>query len=488
MAGALVGSFVMHILTSAFLLGSVPLVIYLVSTYCSEFFYGYYTMPTIISNIMYYWNPIISYICYGELLGGYVAIAYVVGALVLIALARLAYGKAALEHVGDSTLYPIVEDILTYFVAFVSMTLFGNFLYAFFEGKVSLYLGMLIGILLAFVVAKLIMQRTIKIFNRRFLTSLVIYIVFAAAFSAITVCDVLGYDSTVPSASQVQSVNGKNLIYNQPYADYSTYIDTYTLVVDLDDEFKTRELTSEDSIEHVLALHQYIVDNELYLYTSYNVGEQVDTGHGTFDVQGTAYIKFAYTLNNGSTMYRYFLIALDDTAIAMINDLISCDEYCETIGIVNILKAADLSSLSIDLWFDMIMEGYEYYYFDTHITLTDQEKIEEFVAAYEQDLYNYVYTGDYYKDLNGILANHLDSDSVYGCCGIDVVAQVLSGKNSVDESIICDFPVPVSGKNVIALLVEIYEELREEAEATGNSATASEYENAARILNLLLED
>ena len=105
LAGSLAGNGTMHVLLSGVFFIIIPLILWLSLMYCENFLYGFSQMPEWISQLMNDANPILYLLFNTEGTTVSMNFGYLFSAILMILLARFAYGRAPLERVGDSMFY-----------------------------------------------------------------------------------------------------------------------------------------------------------------------------------------------------------------------------------------------------------------------------------------------------------------------------------------------------------------------------------------------
>ena len=194
LAGTLTGTTVMNILAAAVLSVIFPLIVRIAETYCDIFIAGFYEMPDWLQCIADNYNPLMNLVLrYRADASGTVFIVYFAAGVVLAVLARLIYKTRKLELIGTSTLSHIFEELVTYLVVFIGMSAFGLMMWTFTSSRAVILLGMAVGMLVTFFVVKVIVNRSVRIFNRELLRSFGLYLVIAVVFVALTVFDVAGF-------------------------------------------------------------------------------------------------------------------------------------------------------------------------------------------------------------------------------------------------------------------------------------------------------
>lgn len=321
LAGALTGNSVMQLLVSGLFFSIVPIALWLTAVYCESFLYGFTAMPESLVNVMTQSNPTFATIFLGISQNPKKnLIIYFILGIFTILLAHYGVKHARLEKSGDSMYYRVVEELITWLVVFIGMCVFGIFFSGMWETFPMLLAGVVIGTLVTFFITKIVINKSIDIFNRSNLKSLVCFTLLAMVFLGLTVFDVAGYARKVPDKEDVVRISS-DIIYGYDDVNYN-----FDGTINLD-------FTSEDTIEKVLALHEYIVAEELYksiprLGTGEMItSETVINNHGIPTVSGNEYLRFTYLLSNGHTMERTFDVPLTEEVASLIHEIVTSEEY-----------------------------------------------------------------------------------------------------------------------------------------------------------------
>ena len=407
-AGVLVGTSVMHVLLCGIFFGILPLVLWLTILYCENFLIGFWNMPDWMERFLFDTNPILWQIAEGGewFEAGRIA-AYLAVGLAFTALAALLYNRAKLEHVGDSMIFRAAEEIITWLVVFVGMTVFGLFFYSVLDEKIMALIGMVFGTLLAFIIVKIVLNRTIKIINRQNLLSLGAFALILAVFAGGTMYDLTGFTRRVPEASKVASVQRVDFSYGNSFQFWYDYIEDDLLL-------EQETLTSPEAIEKVIALHQYIVDNELYNYDYTSGGAVVYDSTGEEVYRGNSYVTLRYTLNNGREMTRRFDFRMNQEIADLMNAVTTDREYLDDGALVDIFTPENISYIELSVY----DYSFEYDYKDGKLTdveldeayrnaqanlvFREEEEIAALLEAIEKDHYSstYTWTASSYMDYN----------------------------------------------------------------------------------------
>lgn len=355
LAGSLTGTAIMNILSAGVLTVIFPMLVYILDSYCDIFIPGYYQMPEWLKNISDNFNPAMNLLFrYREdgASDAVFAVYFIVGILLSL-WARRIYRTRKLEQIGNSTLSKAFEELMTYLVVFIGMSAFGMMMWTFTESKAIIILGMIFGTLITFFVVKIIVNRSVRIFSKDFVRSLAIYCVIAIIFTALTVFDITGFTKRVPDLDEVESVSMNNIVFS--YGTYQVYG-----VSEADSQSDTRAFTSQESLETVIQLHQYIVDEKLYDGYSKECAE-------IYDVEGqpvetcNEYVHLKYKLKNGRYVEREYDVAMNQHVAQMLDKLLTSDEYKEKNSIFSYINIEDVSYIQLT---GLTTEYYDYYISD----------------------------------------------------------------------------------------------------------------------------
>lgn len=396
-AGTLTGTAVMNLLAAGVLTIIFPVLVSIAEAYCNIFISGYYKMPECVTYIAENYNPMLNMLFrYGEEETGRTivfAVYFAVGVL-LSAWGRRIYKTRKLERVGSSTLSKTFEELMTYLVVFVGMSSFGLMMWTFSDSRLMIIVGMIIGTLLTLSIVKIIVNRSMRIFGRDCLRSLAVYSAIAVVFVALTVFDITGFSKRVPEASDVKSVEMEDFA-----SFYDNFIDSgFTEESNVNSKM---QFTSPESIDKIVELHNYIVDNKLY------AGES-ETGAEVYDLDGTPvsigseYIHIKYKLENGNSLERYYSVNMDQKVAQLLDDILTGEEYMEKSKLSSYINMENISYVQITSTAEYYDDPYEesersYYsygdYYEEHeisnanIAVIENPKlIKKVFSAWDKDM------------------------------------------------------------------------------------------------------
>lgn len=486
LAGSLVGTSVMQILLSGVMFGIVPLVLWITYAYCDTFLIGYAGMSDTFEAIMLNSNPILSLLTQGYN-DGFTLLSelkYLLAGVVMLLLARIAYAKAKLERVGDSMIFRITEEIITYLIVFVGMAAFGFVFYhmgADGESSRKLMLsGFAVGTLVTFIAVKIIIAKSIKIFNRANIISLCIFIVIGSIFVACTVFDATGYTKRVPDIDEVEAVSLSNSTFSSVNQDYY-YVDNSLLK----ENRSSVDASEPEVIKAMLSLHSHAVEDMLYDNTNtvYIREYYSDDSYLNSDLEPSENIRFIYKLKNGRTFQRNFTIRVDKSCEELISKLVSSKSMKSYFTLSDNLELSrfDNASIQLNLLADKYPEKY-YEMYGEEITYSDESlvvktlskaQVEGLFKAHDEDVIEHDYY--YYQTDKEIFASSdlfiylkqtadgKSSDENAGSSNIIVrdngktyaAAKRSYDENSELETASISFNISATDKNTLAYLRDI---------------------------------
>lgn len=382
LAGALVGTGIMQVLLSGVFFGACPMILFIAQGYCQEFLRGYSGMSQTAENLMIGANPAVQIISnFGEMLSLKLCLIYLAAGVLALVLARLAYGKAKLEKVGDSMMFRTLEELITWLISFVGATACGMiFYYLLSETLPTLLLGVFVGLLATYFVVKIIIAKSVKVFTKRNLISFGIAALICLLFLAVTVFDLTGYHKRVPAESRIAGVYAADLSPDGNYA----YLGLPAAL-----RAENQLITDPVVIEKVRKLHKICVElskNEMQLSALRRSGilkpEAFPDGKipeiyknstdnaGNLIADSMSYItcRFHYQLQNGKSFKRSFTCFLTDEAAELITELQAMPVYQDTLTLGDKLKALDVLSISANV---------ERYYIDDDTVDTEDPTVGE---------------------------------------------------------------------------------------------------------------
>lgn len=277
-----------------------------------------------------------------------------VAALILIA-GYFVYSKRKLENAGDSYVFPIVKTIIGFLITFFASSLVGLLCYSVY-GTGSGYVAFAISAVIGFIVAKMIITKSPKIFDLHNLKELVITAAIIGAIVSVFSLDLFGYEKNIPNLSAVENL------------DFNCYYFNFARCGRSDIVFENTE-----SIKAAEDFHQYIIDNK-------NECRKGDTHYS---------VDFTYIYKNGKTMRREYSVSYDILRKYDKKELLDSAEYNEGAQILLELDTEKINNINL-----------EHELSNWTLNLTKAEK-DELIKCISNDIKN--------RNIDGIsLNNHYD--------------------------------------------------------------------------------
>jgi ABC-2 type transport system permease protein len=258
LAGIVTGSAGMHVVVCAMLNALPPGLLAIALIYCDEFLFGF---GTGLSQIEFATklSPLLLMPASEGLPGAAAAAAFIVASVLLIALSSFLYSRRPLERAGHSLCFRFMEAIICCFAALLGMTAMGWYFYAAAgEGRGYMYLGMCVGGLIAFAVARIVVKRTPRVLDRESLAQLAACGLGAVLLVGGLNFDVFGYGSRVPEPGRVESA-----AFNADFLDI--YQHRLDVSASFDDEATLRD---PGNIEAMTAFHRRVAGDRGALESS----------------------------------------------------------------------------------------------------------------------------------------------------------------------------------------------------------------------------
>lgn len=372
----LTGNMLIGILACGFFSFYFPLISLVLKGYQSTFFDTYYTSGFIIENVLPNMSSFMLMFNIFELKWLTRIIIVILASIAFLFINLFLYKKRASEAAGKSVGFNVIKlPIKAMMVIFMSILMY---LLGYEVMNHSIGWG-LFGLIVSGVITHCVMeiiynQDFKKIFAKKIelLVLIIISIFITAAFQF----DIFGYDSYIPSASQIKSTavisdlleSNSEQYYNKVEISDAYYDESF---VDVDyasdskieaDQIKKMDIQNKDA---VLELARQGIEA-----AKYDLEPQ-----GDFDR-----VLISYKLKNGRTVGRVYYLDLDQSTLGLSS--VYADESYKKSN-YPILSQNPENIVSVD--FNGIMDN------DTHIVFHDDEMKKKFVETYKKELMNLDY-------------------------------------------------------------------------------------------------
>lgn len=293
---------------------------------------------------------------------------YLLNAMLLFVVSSYLYAKRKLEKAGDSLAFEFMIPIICYLVAFFGMTLLGFWFQALNQdSEFYAYAGYGAGALIFFIIGRMIVMKTPRVFNLKSIRSFALYILMAAIFFSGLSFDITGFEKRVPAPGKVSSASFENSFLQ---GNYSQYYSGYYAEVPESDKYKMKAgLKSADNINSLTALHQAILENRSGFEANKDKLIQYNVG-------------FDYSVGSLSKLQRIY--AVDYLFLKNSKEMATIYESSE------FKKMYSLSNLDYDKITSITFSNPANY--DSPVTITNPKDIAVLFTLMDQDYANETYT------------------------------------------------------------------------------------------------
>lgn len=274
---------------------------------------------------------------------------YALLALTLYIVAYYFYKKRDLESASDPIAFDILKPIFKYGVTFCGMILGGAYFYGMEKNNLWLYIGYFIGAFLGYIIAEMIIKKSIWIFKN--LKGFVIYsIAIIIIFTGIKL-DLFGYEKRIPDLEDIESVYYGDSLYSYWKNEKSN-------------------LNNSENIKFVNRIHEEIIERKQEF-----IAREED--------RDNRIIGIVYELKNGRKIVREYTVPSDyvekNKSIAKLYESV---EY--KMNSYNIFDL-DVSKISyIDI-------NSELNHRDERLKIIEEKEIREMIKAIKADILSETY-------------------------------------------------------------------------------------------------
>ncbi|MCG8484720.1 MAG: hypothetical protein MJA31_15510, partial [Clostridia bacterium] len=351
-AGVISGSSILQTIFGFGFLFIAPATILLFVAYFEKFLFGFTTtskFDQLIVNI----SPIVSKI--DSLKNFYntkCMIWYIALTLIMFVISYWLYTRRQLERATEPIAFDLLKPIFKYCVAFCGMTVLGLYFMQLGENETfSMYTGFFIGSLVSYIIAEMIVQKSIWVFKN--LKGYFIFLIIAALFIVSIQTDVLGYEKRLPDISKVESI----------YIGSSSYR--------MEENFEP--LTTPENIEQGYLYHQSIIDNRKVLE------EEIDGYYNS--------VCIGYNYSDGKKLVRQYRLPREFVSHnPYMKEVFESEEYKLTTDPIFKIDIDNIDFLDIDPELDHHHEP---------IRIIDRNEINEFWRVLNNDILNETYEEHY---------------------------------------------------------------------------------------------
>lgn len=251
-AGMVVGNSVLQMLLAATLCFILPAINLALSAYFEQYLWGYVTKYESALDL-FPWLEMLR----GEPFSTGLTVAYLAVIVLLVVFSAVLNYRRKLEKAGDGVVFGFMVPVLCYLIAFLGMSLFGFYFYAMSDQKYAyMYAGMAAGAILFFIIARMLVYKTPRVFNKQSLKSFVAYGLIAVLFVCALAFDLTNFEDRVPDANNYTGASLQaDTILGVNSQEYERYQSSY---------FGQGEVhfTDPAALDIIRQYHAYIVDNK----------------------------------------------------------------------------------------------------------------------------------------------------------------------------------------------------------------------------------
>lgn len=198
-AGMVVGNSVLQMLLAFTLCFLVPAIHLVLCMYFEQYLWGYVPGYEETLNLLP-WLAMLR----GEPFSIGLTAVYLAIIVLLVVFSGVLNYKRKLEKAGDGVIFGFMVPVLCYLIAFLGMSLFGFYFYAMSNESYSyMYAGMAAGALILFIIARMLVYKTPRIFNKQSVKSFLVFGLAAVFFVCALSFDLTGFEDRVPNATGV---------------------------------------------------------------------------------------------------------------------------------------------------------------------------------------------------------------------------------------------------------------------------------------------
>jgi len=251
-AGLVTGNSILHLLAAFGFNFLIPAFLLTFTWFCTRFLYGFNAgreWETLILAL----SPYLEVFTAGKAFPWQLQLYYVVNAIILFAVSMVLYYKRKLERASESLVFNFMVPVITYLIAFFGMVLFGLY-FSYANDDLYLYPGFFFGAVLFFIVGRMIVKKTPRIFNISSLKSFGIYAIIAVLFILSFTLDITGFENRIPAEKRIKGVVLSSTDFIPPAAGIvSNYFYGNTEA--------TMSLTTPENIAAIRSFHRLILEN-----------------------------------------------------------------------------------------------------------------------------------------------------------------------------------------------------------------------------------
>lgn len=199
-AGMVTGTSFHHAVAALGFNAVVPLCILLATLYGDMYLFGY-TQPVWLETVIKHTTPLVA-LAESTFMSVGMYVYFIILIVLIYVLAMFLYYKRKLEKATDGIVFKAVDVLITFIFGYLGMTGLGMTFYSMFDRSAgATAVGYIAGALLGMVIVRMVILKSIKIFNKKTMIITGSYLVAALVFFGCLSFDVTGYESRIPDTA-----------------------------------------------------------------------------------------------------------------------------------------------------------------------------------------------------------------------------------------------------------------------------------------------
>jgi len=289
-----------------------PVLVYKLSLIIASLYVFGFTTASVADPlvILEYTNPIMQFESVNQINQGVLYITYTTITSVLLLAANTCFCLRKAEHAGNLIAFSVIKLVLVFILSVAGLVMLGSFTAMHITSRFFIFLYCVLGFVLAFVVAQMLVEKTFDI-RCKLKPFLPVGGAACALYVILLLITSFGFTSYVNYVPQRTMIVGVHLSINEPWQP--------------DDGFEN----NHEAITQVLTLHEWAVQRgrRSELRTAF---WQATTGGGTqFANDGGVTVYITYALSNGNRVFRRYALPASAVEFFDLHSLNDIDDYSE---------------------------------------------------------------------------------------------------------------------------------------------------------------
>ncbi|QGT99947.1 hypothetical protein SYNTR_1354 [Candidatus Syntrophocurvum alkaliphilum] len=289
-------------------------------------------------------------------------IIYLILIVALFFIGKYLYQKRHLESAGNAITFDILRPIFKYGVTFSFMLVLGAYFYGVQGGLAWTYFGYVIGALIGYFLAEILLNRSIYVFKWKNIKGFGIYSLIIILLIGLLNTNIIGYETRQPDLAEVESIYLNNSFYQLYQSD--RVVPKH--IIDYDMHRAVPIYTKQENIENIHALHEAIIDN---------IDEEKEELDSINRYERRKHVALVYNLKNGNKMYRHYHISYVKYG-ELLKPIYESREYKEFNYEILKLDSNRVNSIN----FNAI-------HTNKNLQISDQQLIKETISVIQKDIY-----------------------------------------------------------------------------------------------------